>query len=250
MSATRSARTCWVSSTTCWRPRPRARRCCSTWTTGSPWAPAAGRAAPRARRGLNENYGRELMELHTLGVDGGYTQKDVTEVARCFTGWTIRAAAARRRVRLQPAAARRRREDRAGRDDSRRRRQEDGAKVLDIAGAASVHRALHFEQAGAAVRGRRSAARAGGPHGGDVPQDGRRHPRGDEDHVRVAGVLLAGRLSRQGEDAVRDDGERGARVPARRWISRFRWRTRWRNWASRSTASWSRPDIPIPGGSG
>jgi len=41
------------------------------------------------RRGLNENYGRELMELHTLGVDGGYTQKDVTEVARAFTGWTI-----------------------------------------------------------------------------------------------------------------------------------------------------------------
>jgi uncharacterized protein (DUF1800 family) len=40
-------------------------------------------------RGLNENYGRELMELHTLGVEGGYTQKDVTEVARAFTGWTI-----------------------------------------------------------------------------------------------------------------------------------------------------------------
>jgi uncharacterized protein (DUF1800 family) len=39
--------------------------------------------------GLNENYGRELMELHTLGVDGGYTQQDVIEVARCFTGWTI-----------------------------------------------------------------------------------------------------------------------------------------------------------------
>jgi hypothetical protein len=43
----------------------------------------------KGKRGLNENYGRELMELHTLGVDGGYTQKDVTEVARCFTGWTI-----------------------------------------------------------------------------------------------------------------------------------------------------------------
>ena len=42
-----------------------------------------------AKRGLNENYGRELMELHTLGVDGGYTQQDVREVARCFTGWTI-----------------------------------------------------------------------------------------------------------------------------------------------------------------
>jgi uncharacterized protein (DUF1800 family) len=42
------------------------------------------------KRGLNENYGRELMELHTLGVDGGYTQQDVIAVAKCFTGWTIR----------------------------------------------------------------------------------------------------------------------------------------------------------------
>lgn len=41
------------------------------------------------RRGLNENYAREIMELHTLGVDGGYTQQDVHEVARCFTGWTL-----------------------------------------------------------------------------------------------------------------------------------------------------------------
>src|SRR5262249_9024135 len=43
----------------------------------------------KGTRGLNENYGRELMELHTLGVEGGYTQKDVTEVARAFTGWSI-----------------------------------------------------------------------------------------------------------------------------------------------------------------
>ncbi|MBM3795104.1 MAG: DUF1800 domain-containing protein [Acidobacteria bacterium] len=41
-------------------------------------------------RGLNENYARELMELHTMGVDGGYTQQDVVEVARAFTGWTLR----------------------------------------------------------------------------------------------------------------------------------------------------------------
>src|SRR6476661_1193752 len=67
------------------------------------------------QRGLNENYARELMELHTLGVDGGYTQKDIIEVAKAFTGWTIadprgyrRAAAAtiqgtddRRMARLQ-----------------------------------------------------------------------------------------------------------------------------------------------------
>jgi uncharacterized protein (DUF1800 family) len=45
----------------------------------------------KAKRGLNENYARELMELHTLGVNGGYTQKDVIEVARCFTGWGIQA---------------------------------------------------------------------------------------------------------------------------------------------------------------
>jgi len=43
----------------------------------------------RQARGLNENYARELMELHTLGVDGGYTQQDVVEVARILTGWTI-----------------------------------------------------------------------------------------------------------------------------------------------------------------
>src|SRR6185436_17596106 len=43
----------------------------------------------RPQGGLNENYGRELMELHTLGVDGGYTQQDVIEVAKILTGWTI-----------------------------------------------------------------------------------------------------------------------------------------------------------------
>ena len=47
----------------------------------------------RQRPGLNENYGRELLELHTLGVDGGYTQQDVINVARAFTGWTIKPPA-------------------------------------------------------------------------------------------------------------------------------------------------------------
>lgn len=46
-------------------------------------------AKPKQKRGLNENYARELMELHTLGVDGGYTQADIIEVAKCFSGWTI-----------------------------------------------------------------------------------------------------------------------------------------------------------------
>lgn len=57
------------------------------WQSVAPQPPNA--KARRATRGLNENYARELMELHTLGVDGGYTQKDIIEVARCFTGWTI-----------------------------------------------------------------------------------------------------------------------------------------------------------------
>src|ERR1035437_4855361 len=64
---------------------------------GMPRFPQAGGAPPanaagnqKQERGLNENYGRELMELHTLGVDGGYTQDDVINVAKAFTGWTIK----------------------------------------------------------------------------------------------------------------------------------------------------------------
>ncbi len=61
-------------------------------TIGNPNArpPAPYRPSVRHGKGLNENYGRELMELHTLGVDGGYTQEDVIEAARILTGWTIR----------------------------------------------------------------------------------------------------------------------------------------------------------------
>ena len=51
-------------------------------------SPQAGRAGQNSR-GLNENYARELMELHTLGVHGGYTQEDVRELARVLTGWTV-----------------------------------------------------------------------------------------------------------------------------------------------------------------
>lgn len=64
------------------------------WLSIGPNSPAAGVKPGQAPKpegpGLNENYGRELLELHTLGVDGGYTQVDVTQVARVFTGWTIR----------------------------------------------------------------------------------------------------------------------------------------------------------------
>jgi uncharacterized protein (DUF1800 family) len=52
-------------------------------------APATNGRPLKPRGSFNENYARELLELHTMGVDGGYTQKDVQEVARCFTGWSI-----------------------------------------------------------------------------------------------------------------------------------------------------------------
>jgi uncharacterized protein (DUF1800 family) len=51
--------------------------------------PAPNAAPKKPDRGLNENYGREVMELHTVGVDGGYTQQDVIQMAECLTGWTI-----------------------------------------------------------------------------------------------------------------------------------------------------------------
>src|SRR5438309_7571676 len=60
------------------------------WRSSVPRPYAATKDKPAGvDGGLNENYARELMELHSMGVDGGYTQKDVQEVARCFTGWTI-----------------------------------------------------------------------------------------------------------------------------------------------------------------
>ena len=74
------------------------------WRSTAPDAIRGARLGLRAQnakrpRGLNENYGRELLELHTLGVNGGYTQQDVVEVARAFTGWTIDRAGQFRFVR-------------------------------------------------------------------------------------------------------------------------------------------------------
>src|SRR5438552_6679804 len=71
------------------------------WLSVSPNTTLTRMPANARRRGLNENYAREIMELHTLGVDGGYTQQDVREVARCFTGWSIGSEGAR-----QPAIGR------------------------------------------------------------------------------------------------------------------------------------------------
>jgi uncharacterized protein (DUF1800 family) len=78
----------------------------------------------RRRRGINENYARELMELHTLGVDGGYTQRDVQEVARCFTGWTIRSPRGFRRAGQGEV------DDQAGQFYFNPRLHDDGEKIV------------------------------------------------------------------------------------------------------------------------
>jgi uncharacterized protein (DUF1800 family) len=70
-------------------PQPRRARRVAALAEAGRMGPLAQQLAQRRPRGLNENYARELLELHTLGVDGGYTQQDIIEVARALTGWTI-----------------------------------------------------------------------------------------------------------------------------------------------------------------
>ena len=97
LNAQQIARFCTSPDRTSNRPRRLAQappQIVSDVTKGTPaeCTQALTELAMRAQapaRGLNENYARELMELHTLGVDGGYTQQDVIEVARALTGWTI-----------------------------------------------------------------------------------------------------------------------------------------------------------------
>ncbi len=106
----------------------------------------------RPQRGLNENYARELMELHTLGVDGGYTQKDVIEVARALTGWTIDQPRMGGSFLFRSADARRGREGDPRREFPERRRPGRGRTRPGHAGEAPEHRAPHLLQAGAALR--------------------------------------------------------------------------------------------------
>ncbi len=72
------------------------------WLSVSPNTTLTRMPANARRRGLNENYAREIMELHTLGVDGGYTQQDVREVARCLTGWTLMRPRGDAEFRFEP----------------------------------------------------------------------------------------------------------------------------------------------------
>jgi uncharacterized protein (DUF1800 family) len=89
-------------------------------------------AQNRRPRGINENYARELMELHTLGVDGGYTQKDVQEVARAFTGWTIANPRLGGGFRFEPRMHDRHEKVVLGRKIKAGGGQDEGERVLDM----------------------------------------------------------------------------------------------------------------------
>jgi uncharacterized protein (DUF1800 family) len=89
-------------------------------------------APQRQKRGLNENYGRELMELHTIGVDAGYTQQDVVNVARAFTGWTIEQPRQGGAFRFDARLHDDREKTVLGHKIKAGGGQEDGEQVLDI----------------------------------------------------------------------------------------------------------------------
>ena len=109
---------------------------------GAPMPAVPPKAKNSRPSGLNENYAREIMELHTLGVDGGYTQQDVREVARCLTGWTVASGGGRRAGAGKYAEAGAYRFDPAMHDDGQKTvlghvipaggGERDGEMVLDI----------------------------------------------------------------------------------------------------------------------
>jgi uncharacterized protein (DUF1800 family) len=94
--------------------------------------PIAPNGAPVRRPGINENYGRELMELHTLGVDGGYTQQDVIAVARAFTGWTVFDPQTYAEFQFNPAVHDRKEKLVLGHVLPRGRGEQDGLDVIEI----------------------------------------------------------------------------------------------------------------------
>jgi uncharacterized protein (DUF1800 family) len=94
--------------------------------------PGARALEPDRRPGLNENYGRELMELHTLGVNGGYTQDDVIAVARAFTGWTVFEPARYAEFTFNPNTHDRKEKVVLGHVLPAGRGEQDGLDVIDI----------------------------------------------------------------------------------------------------------------------
>ena len=120
------------------------------------------KAGRNRTRGLNENLAREILELHTLGVNGGYSQDDVTNLARLLTGWAVGQANVERSEPGKFFFAANRHEPgtwTVARQALCRRRTAIGREGAGRSGAASLDRAAHRDQAGAAFRFRAAAGR-------------------------------------------------------------------------------------------
>jgi uncharacterized protein (DUF1800 family) len=115
--------------------RQEQRRAGRALSTRQPQAAGGTPAAAGRRRGLNENYARELLELHTLGVDGGYTQDDIIHVARAFTGWTIERPQQAGGFRFAPALHDRGEKLILGHQFREGGGVDEGQRVLDIVAA-------------------------------------------------------------------------------------------------------------------
>jgi uncharacterized protein (DUF1800 family) len=126
----------------------------------------------RGRRGFNENYARELLELHTLGVDGGYTQDDVVGLARILTGWTIdqprQGGGFIFRAAMHDTGTKTLLGQTFGPSG-----QAEGEFALDLLASHPVDREAHRDKAGAAVRRRRTPGRGHRSRRPGVPRDER-----------------------------------------------------------------------------
>ena len=190
----------------------------STWNKGADRKRARQngpvKQAKGKRNGLNENYGRELMELHTLGVNGGYTQKDVTEVARVLTGWTIKQPKEAPPFNSMSACTSPETKSFSG-ITSKRMGRRKALRCCTFWRTIRL-RPSFLHQAGDAFRFGQSAAAARGSHDANLLKERRRHSRSIENHAAVTGVLVDRYLSRQGENAFgvcgfSPAGERGGR---------------------------------------
>jgi uncharacterized protein (DUF1800 family) len=123
----------WQSSVEEGRPRNEERGSGIRRRNGRSALPRSSVLVPaNRRRGLNENYARELLELHTLGVDGGYSQQDIINVARAFTGWTLEQPRRSGGFVFRPAMHDAGEKTVLGQRLSAGRGIEDGEQVLDI----------------------------------------------------------------------------------------------------------------------
>ena len=110
----------------------------------------------------NENYARELLELHTLGVDSGYTQQDVQELARCLTGWRVKEHFYRGKFTFAESAHDNRPKTVLGLTIPRGAKQRGAEQIIEMLATSPRYRSLYRHQVGASLCGRRSIPGLGG----------------------------------------------------------------------------------------